>query len=186
MPGTASPLLLVARLSTAAVAMLAPMTLPTAADERREDIRTVAVSAAGSHGGGRWSWPLSPRPRIVRAFDPPAERWSAGHRGIDLLGADQAQVLAPQDGTVAFRGLVAGRQVLSIDHPGGLRSTYEPVSSTLAPGDAVRRGQVVGQLLPGGDCPPQVCLHLGARRGKDYVDPARLLRSSPPVLLPLR
>ena len=32
------------------------------------------------------AWPLRPRPEIVRGFDPPATRFGAGHRGVDLLG----------------------------------------------------------------------------------------------------
>ena len=31
-----------------------------------------------------WSWPLSPRPAVLRAFDPPARPWLSGHRGVDL------------------------------------------------------------------------------------------------------
>ena len=33
---------------------------------------------------GPWTWPLSGTPVVLRAFDPPAQRWLAGHRGVDL------------------------------------------------------------------------------------------------------
>ena len=133
----------------------------------------------------RWAWPLTPRPRVERPFDNPAQPWLPGHRGVDLAGGEQATVLAPEHGVVAFRGAVAGRPVLSVDHAGGLRSTYEPVLSTLAAGDRVRRGQPIGRLLVG-HCPPRTCLHWGVRRGEGYLDPVHLVGGAPPVLLPLR
>src|SRR5690349_2654529 len=41
--------------------------------------------AGGSHG--RWAWPLSPQPRVVRRFIPPSTAYGPGHRGLDLAGA---------------------------------------------------------------------------------------------------
>lgn len=147
-----------------------------------------AVGGGGSVGPAarRWTWPLAPRPRVVRAFDNPAQPWLPGHRGVDLAGVPGVEVRAPADGIVAFAGLVAGRPVLSIDHAGGLRSTYEPVTSTLGEGDAVTRGQTVGRLAAGHECPALGCLHWGARRGATYLDPTRLIGAGPPILLPLR
>lgn len=134
----------------------------------------------------RWAWPLTPRPSVARPFDGPPQPWLAGHRGADLAAAAGAEVRAPADGVVAFRGTVAGRQVLSIDHANGLRSTYEPVTSALAAGTAVTRGQILGLLEPGHVCPAPTCLHWGARRGETYVDPVTLVGAGPPILLPLR
>src|SRR5204863_385874 len=31
-------------------------------------------------------WPLRPRPPVVAGFHPPASRFGAGHRGVDLAG----------------------------------------------------------------------------------------------------
>jgi len=123
---------------------------------------------------------------VVRPFDNPPQPWLAGHRGVDLAAPPATDVRAPADGVVAFLGMVAGRPVLSIDHAGGVRSTYEPVSSELSVGEAVRRGQVVGRLLAGHQCPAPSCLHWGARRGETYLDPIGLTGDGPPVLLPLR
>jgi murein DD-endopeptidase MepM/ murein hydrolase activator NlpD len=54
-----------------------------------------------------------------------------GHRGVDLAAVAGAPVLAAGAGTVVFAGTVAGRGVVSVDHSGGLRTTYEPVLPTV-------------------------------------------------------
>ncbi|MBR8742333.1 M23 family peptidase, partial [Nocardiopsis sp. MG754419] len=33
---------------------------------------------------GRWRWPVDPPVQVLRGFEPPAQRWSPGHRGVDL------------------------------------------------------------------------------------------------------
>ncbi len=145
------------------------------------------TSAPSEPGARRWSWPLAPRPAVARRFDPPAQRWLAGHRGVDLASQPGAAVFAPVDGVVAFAGSVAGKGVVSVDHAGGLRSTYEPVQALVTAGQEVRRGQKLGVLVAeGGHCPPRACLHWGARRGADYVDPLALVGAGPVVLLPMR
>ena len=137
-----------------------------------------------------WSWPLSPVPHVVRPFRAGPFPWSPGHRGVDLATEPDQAVLAPADGVVVFEGVVAGRPVLVIAHPGGLRSTYEPVRASRPPGSTLRRGEPVGVVVtsPASHCTPQVCLHWGALRGGVYIDPLTLLqgRRAPPVLLPLR
>jgi murein DD-endopeptidase MepM/ murein hydrolase activator NlpD len=91
-------------------------------------------------------------------------------------------VLAAADGTVVHAGAVAARTLVSLQHRGTLRTTYEPVVPAVTTGRSVRRGDVIGHLQPG-HC-PAACLHWGARRGHDYVDPLRLLSSGRVRLLP--
>lgn len=124
-----------------------------------------------------WGWPLAGVPDLVRGFDPPERRWSAGHRGIDLAGVAGEPVLAVEAGVVTYSGVVAGVGVVSLTHASGLRSTYQPVSDRAERGDRVARGTVLGRLdAGGGHCTPGDCLHLGAVRGRDgYVDPMPLL-----------
>lgn len=128
--------------------------------------------------------PLDAPLRVATPFDPPAQRWLAGHRGVDLAVPPLTNVLAPADGVVSFAGPVAGRPVLSLDHGDGLRTTYEPVRATVDVGEVVTTGQPVGHLMAGHPgCPAQACLHWGARvaaggpSGDDdeYVDPLGLL-----------
>jgi len=136
-------------------------------------------------GAGRYGWPLMPRPAVLRTFAPGPLRWSAGHRGVDLAAAPGQPVLAVADGRVTFAGPVAGRGVVVVAHPDGLRTTYEPVEPAVAAGEPVRRGSALGTLAPAGSHCDQPCLHWGALRRTDYVDPLTLLHLVPPVLLPL-
>ena len=134
----------------------------------------------------RWVWPLDPQPEVAHPFDQPERPWLSGHRGVDLLGAVAVPVRSPADGTVAFAGVVAGREVLVIEHDGGLRSTFEPVVSGLTVGSEVARGAAVGELTgTPGHCAPATCLHWGVLRGDRYLDPLALLEREPVRLLPL-
>jgi hypothetical protein len=131
-----------------------------------------------------WRWPVAAPHPIVRPFLAPLTRYSTGHRGIDI-GAADTRLVAPADGTVHFAGTVVDRGVLSIAHPGGLISSYEPVVTTLEKGDRVRRGDPVGTLQPG-HC-SMLCLHFGVRLGGEYVSPLLYLGDlQRSVLLPTR
>lgn len=133
---------------------------------------------------GRFGWPLAPPHPVVRGFTAPLSPYGAGHRGVDLGAPPGAEVLAAGDGTVVFAGLVVDRELVSIDHGRGLRTTYEPVTPAVVVRQQVRRGQVIGTLLPGHHgC--ESCLHWGARRGQVYVNPLRLVSSGKVRLLPL-
>lgn len=130
-------------------------------------------------------WPLEPRPAVVAGFDPPADRWGRGHRGVDLAGRFGQPVRAALAGTVSVASAIAGRGVLVVDH-GPTRTTYEPVAALVAVGTTVGRGEVVGRLeRAGSHCFPQTCLHWGWRRGETYLDPLRLVGGGPVRLLPL-
>ena len=136
----------------------------------------------------RLNWPLRPRPAVVRPFDGPELRWQRGHRGVDLAGTPGQTVYAAQSGTVVFAGELAGRPVVSVAHPGGLRTSYEPVHAVVRPGTIVGAGTVLGTLIAGHPgCP--ACLHWGAMWGPasraDYVDPLALLTETPIRLKPL-
>jgi len=147
------------------------------------------AGAGGSSGeapvaAGSWAWPVAAPHPIVRPFIAPATRYSAGHRGIDVA-TDDPRVLAPAAGIVHFSGVVVDRPVLSIRHPGGLLSSFEPVDSPLTAGTPVRRGDVIGTLQPG-HC-SRLCLHFGVRRDGEYVSPLLFLGGIPrSVLLPTR
>lgn len=132
-----------------------------------------------------WSWPLSPRPAVLRAFDPPARPWLSGHRGVDLRAPhDGAPVTSPASGTVSFAGVVVDRPVITIDHGSGLRSSFEAVRSDLEAGAAVAEGAVLGWVQPG-HCTPAPCVHWGVRRGDEYLNPLAFVTDlRPSVLLP--
>jgi murein DD-endopeptidase MepM/ murein hydrolase activator NlpD len=127
---------------------------------------------------GGWQWPVGSAetpPAVVAPFDPPAVEWGSGHRGVDLAAAAGTPVRAAGDGVVAFAGQVAGRGVVSVQHPGGLRTTYEPVRPLVAAGMVVRSGDSLGTLTAAGHC-SRPCLHWGLRSGSTYLDPLSLVQ----------
>ena len=142
-------------------------------------VAVLALAAPAGADGVRLQWPLRPgNQRVTRAFDAPSPNWTPGHRGVDLAGAPGQPVYAAGAGTVVFAGSLAGRPVVSVDHPGGLRTSYEPVRPAVRAGQRVAAGQPLGALIAGHPgC--GVCLHWGAMWGPsaraDYVDPIGLL-----------
>ncbi|HEX2284028.1 MAG TPA: M23 family metallopeptidase [Mycobacterium sp.] len=140
--------------------------------------------------GERLDWPLRPRPSVVRLFDAPSPNWNRGHRGVDLAGTPGQPVHAAGAGTVVFAGELAGRPLVSIAHPGGLRTSYEPIRPSVKVGQQVAMGAVIGSLEAGhAGCAAAACLHWGAMWGPasraDYVDPLGLVASTPIRLKPL-
>jgi murein DD-endopeptidase MepM/ murein hydrolase activator NlpD len=134
-----------------------------------------------------YRWPLDGTPRLVRRFDPPPQRWASGHRGVDLAAAAGTVVRAAGPGVVVFAGHIAGRGVVSVEHAGGLRTTYEPLEPAVSSGQRVAAGDPLGTLAAGhAGCPQPACLHWGLRRGAEYLDPLALLGLVRVRLLPLR
>ncbi|MFG1778439.1 murein hydrolase activator EnvC family protein [Micromonospora sp. NPDC049051] len=162
-----------------------PVARPVSATPRPPVAAAAAVSPEPVVAA-RFRWPLDGTPRPVRRFDPPPRPWLPGHRGVDLAAAPGATVRAASAGTVLFAGLVAGRPVVTVGHADGLRTTHEPVSPAVRPGETLTAGAPLGTLLAGHPgCPAPACLHWGLRRGADYLDPLALLGLGPVRLLPL-
>ncbi len=154
-------------------------------------VAALALAAPVSADEQRLEWPLRPRPAVMRAFDAPSPNWQAGHRGVDLAGVAGQPVYAAAAGTVVFAGELAGRPLVSIAHPGGLRTSYEPVLSSVRAGQRVDAGTPLGELQPGHPgCAAPACLHWGAMWGPasraDYVDPLGLVVDTPVRLKPVR
>lgn len=145
--------------------------------------RTLLASSGGSVAR-LYRSPLPGGLRVLTPFDPPSDRYGAGHLGVDLAAVPSASVVAAAAGVVRFAGSVAGRGVVVLQHPDGLSTEYEPVSSAVRAGQQVVRGALIGHVLGSHRaCVPRRCLHWGARRGVDYLDPLSLLRPLGPVRL---
>ena len=130
-----------------------------------------------------WLWPVADV-HLVAPFAAPAGPYAAGHRGIDVAGRVGEIVRAPAAGTIAFAGPVAGRGIVTIDHGDGLVTTFEPVTSGLAPGAPVTAGDDLGAVSVGGHTAPGA-LHFGVRLHGEYINPLLLLGELPrAVLLP--
>jgi len=107
-----------------------------------------------------------------------------------LPGSPGQPVYAAGAATVVFAGVLAGRPVVSLAHPGGLRTSYEPVRAVVRVGQVVTAETVIGSLMAGhAGCRAAACLHWGAMWGPasraDYVDPLGLVKSTPIRLKPL-
>ncbi|MGL4173712.1 MAG: M23 family metallopeptidase [Actinomycetota bacterium] len=140
----------------------------------------------GSAATAPWRWPLEPTPAVAAPFRAPPTPWSAGHRGVDLVGSSGQAVRAAALGRIGFSGRIAHRGVITVIHETGLRTTYEPVDHRLPVGTNVRPGEKIGILASNpSHCAPQICLHWGLRRGDQYFNPLFMLTLGPPVLLPL-
>lgn len=149
----------------------------------------LAFAPTGWADGTRLQWPVQP-PRVTRAFDAPALVWQRGHRGVDLAGVPGQPIYAAGSGTVVFAGILAGRPLVSVEHAGGLRTSYEPVEPMVRAGERLLAGTALGRLTGGHPgCPAPACLHWGAFWGPaqraDYVDPLGLLVDTPVRLKPV-
>ncbi|MFJ4469430.1 murein hydrolase activator EnvC family protein [Streptomyces sp. NPDC089424] len=140
------------------------------------------------------SWPVGERPPILRGWEPPATRYSRGHRGVDLSAPPGTPVRAVAPGRVSYAGRVAGKGVVSVELTGTgdppLRVTYQPVHASVRKGDEVAAGEVIGTTETSGSHCASPCLHWGLRRGEAYLDPLSLLppwllRNGPSRLLPV-
>ena len=123
-----------------------------------------------ARAAGTWTWPVVGP--VVRPFDPPDSPFGSGHRGIDIAASVGTPVVAAADGVVTFSGPVGGRLFLTIDHGGGLESTYSFLDAVVARrGSVVTQGQVVARSGTGhaGSVVPH--LHFGVRLLDVYVDP---------------
>lgn len=133
----------------------------------------LSVPAVWTAAEPQWQIPTSTPPMVNRAFTPPAQPWLRGHRGVDL-GAGTGQVIhAAASGTVIYAGVLVDRPVISIRHQNGLRSTYEPVEALVTVGQAVTKGQPIGNLVSGHDANS---LHWGAKYSdRHYIDPIAMV-----------
>lgn len=177
---TASTVTTVLRLAAALLATALSVGLtavPTAATGSPPE-SPPGAAPAGNH--------LRPVPGTVLVpADIPGQNWLPGHRGVDLDAASGAPVRASAAGTVRFAGVVAGTPTVSVDHGGGLRTTYEPVLAQVRAGEQVSRGRILGELADHASLPGTARrdpgLHWGAVLGppaedaERYIDPMTLL-----------
>jgi murein DD-endopeptidase MepM/ murein hydrolase activator NlpD len=145
---------------------------------------------------GPWFWPVAAPPGVLtpvvlRGFAPPARRWDAGHRGVDLAARAGAPVRAAGAGVVTFAGPLFGRDVIAISH-GTFRTTYLPVMPKVSVGQRVAGGQVIGTVAlasPASCDGAAACLHWGLVTGhghaERYRDPLALVGEDQVRLLPL-
>jgi murein DD-endopeptidase MepM/ murein hydrolase activator NlpD len=113
---------------------------------------------------------------LVKTYDAPLDNpYAAGHRADNIAAPIGTTVRASADGVVSFAGNVAGNLSVTVDHAGGIKTTYSYLGTIVAKRNQhVLRGDVVGTVGPGHDAslPPNV--QLSARRNNVYFDPLEL------------
>lgn len=158
-----------------------PGPVPEMASSARSWLR---VGPAPGSRAGSWLWPVPSRAPVAPYAAPPT-RYAAGHRGVDFSVVSGSPVAAPASAVVRFAGVVVDRPVVTLDHGGGLLSSYEPVVAGLPVGSVVAAGAVIGSTASGGHC-ADGCLHVGVRVNGEYVSPMRFFAGIPrAVLLPM-
>lgn len=131
------------------------------------------ASPASADADVAWTRPVGGA--VVRAFDSPDHPWGSGHRGVDLAARPGTPVRAAGDGRVAFAGNVAGALHVVVDHGDGLRTSYSFLADRVVhTGEVVERGDVLGHVGAAGAHHDDAVLHLGLRRGDEYLDPMAL------------
>ncbi len=110
---------------------------------------------------------------VTDPFRPPSTPYGAGNRGLEYDTAPGIEVGAAADGVVTFAGVVAGTRHVTLLHDDGVRTSYSFLDRVdVVVGQRVRQGTVVGTTAGR--------LHLGARIGDAYLDPASLFGQAPP------
>lgn len=133
-----------------------------------------------------WRPPVTPVV-VERPFAAPTGPYAPGHRGVDLRADPGSIVRAPAPGVVRVAGPVAGKAVVSIEHPHrilgrvGWRTTYEGVVARVDVGDRVDAGDPLGVVIAHEHTPG---VHWGLKNGRVYADPMLLLRRAV-ILKPL-
>jgi Peptidase family M23 len=112
---------------------------------------------------------------VGRRFEAPQSDYGRGHRGIDYEVAPGSAVRASAAGTVTFAGNVAGTGAVSIEHAGGLSTTYSMLEAVyVRAGERVDAGRWIGTAAR--SHPGEVQgLHLGVKLFGRYVDPESFL-----------
>ena len=96
-----------------------------------------------------------------------------GHWGVDYEGDRDGLIQAAAGGTVIFSGRVVHNPAVTIDHGGGLWTSYSYLGHiTVLAGEDVERGTVVGTV--GGDT-GHGDVHLSVRIEGEYIDPLRVM-----------
>lgn len=128
----------------------------------------------------RYDWPVPAVP--VRDFAAPPTPFGAGHRGVDLPVSPGQTVHPMASGLVVHAGAVAGTTWVTVQHDDGVRTSYGPLRplAHAGLGDRVVPGVALGTAV-GRAHGTDGLLHVGARRGERYVDPASLVGAPPLV-----
>lgn len=108
---------------------------------------------------------------VVAGFAPVGRY--AGHWGVDVAVPVGTTVTAAGPGRVSFAGTVAGNRTVTVDHGGGLKTSYSFLDAHLVSiGGHLTAGSPIGLS---GSAHGETALHFSVRVDGAYVDPAGML-----------
>ncbi|HZK51429.1 MAG TPA: M23 family metallopeptidase, partial [Actinomycetota bacterium] len=101
---------------------------------------------------------------IARGFDLPKGQFGPGNRGLDYAVVAGAPVRAAGAGKVVFAGPVAGTVAITLDHGGGLETTYTGMRELyIVRGETFDQGHWLGET--------DDRFHFGVKLDDIYADP---------------
>ena len=130
-----------------------------------------------------FAWPVSPSHEVVSPYKDEGRYVSGSHRGIDIRAEAGSEIMTAADGIVYWHGKTPrGEPYVSVQHEGGLRTTYMPVEIKVKRGQTVKQGETIGILSSAVENPSSFShLHFGVKKEPyesfDYMDPLSLLPS---------
>jgi hypothetical protein len=150
------------------------LNVPRRCGEMFTSLAAVAFALLLSISGACHGLSLADDAVVLRPFAPVGKY--AGHWGIDLESESGDGVSAIGPGVVSFAGSVAGTRSVTIDHGGGIRTSYSYLDNvSVSAGQAVIRGTPVGSS---GGHDERGAFHLSLRSDSTYLDPMILERCS--------
>ena len=128
---------------------------------------TALIAAAVQFSSSCFGFALPAASDVVNTFEP--QGLYAGHWGADIAVAQGSDVQVMAAGVVRFSGVVVYNTTVSIDHGGGIVTTYSFLDSrAVTRGERVAIGDVVGVS---GIHDGREAYHLSLRIDGQYVDP---------------
>ncbi len=123
--------------------------------------------------------------KIQEQYLAPASKYGAGHRGVDFKLAPYGAINAPAQGTLAFKGKVVDRDVVTLRTQSGL-ATFEPACTEFEIGEQIQRAEPFALHCPAGSnyeyhC--QNCVHFSVRDEFGYLSPMQLIEPLLPSVL---
>lgn len=134
-------------------------------------LTAVLVAPAAADGPVTYQPPVDAP--VVDPFRAPSTPFGPGNRGLTYGTEPGTVVRSAAAGVVTFAGAVAGSRHVTVQHADGLRTSYSFLDDVVVVlGQRVDQGDSVGTTLGR--------LHLGARSGDAYLDPASLFGAGLP------
>lgn len=147
----------------------------------------ISQHPASANAKTSWILPIQAPAMLVRNYLAPNSDYSSGHRGVDYSVTSGQQLVAPSDGVIAFKGSVAQKPVLAVQHTGGYKTAFEPACSLLPVGSKVLVGQPIGWVCPTlgyqSHCSPWLCLHFSLRHNGAYLSPLAMVGGLAPSVV---